>query len=255
MADVWTMARLLGKTAIEVKDDYQVTLLVLASMSLKPKPEPEPGQTPTVAEAVSAMSGDDRMLRVVAGITRLCEPFQQALARMPLEKLAPANEAEARQRLFEVVDQELDRIGQFREMHQKIADADLAEAPVRLAFETSTEGDRGRRYILSYERLINRRIDTFLKVRKASATGELDFVELAEAIGTEELAELAKAAGGMADKVPGDLGSDDGGAARPEPGDLRSADGRGRETGAQHGETCAHHTYDSESVGISAERI
>jgi hypothetical protein len=65
------MVRLLGKTAIEVRDDYQVTLLVLASMSLKPKP----GQTPSVAEAVSAMSADDRMSRVVAGITRLCEPF------------------------------------------------------------------------------------------------------------------------------------------------------------------------------------
>jgi hypothetical protein len=56
-----------------------------------------------------------------------------------------------------------------------------------------TEGDRGRRYILSYERLVNRRIDTFLKVRKASATGELDLIELAEAIGTEELADLVEA--------------------------------------------------------------
>jgi hypothetical protein len=76
--------------------------------------------------------------------------------------------------------------------------------------------------------LVNRRIGAFLNVCKASRSGELDFIELAEAIGTEELAELAKAAGGMADKVPGDLWSDDGGAARPEPGDLRSADGRGR---------------------------
>jgi hypothetical protein len=214
------------------------------------------------------MSGDDRISRVAAGITRLCEPIQQALARMPLDKLAPESEEEARQRLLEVVDQELDRIGRFQAMLQKIADADLAEAPVRLAFETGTEGDRGRRYILSYERLVNRRIDTFLKVRKASATGELDFVELAESIGAEELAELAKAAGrttsqdpgdlrsadgrgretraqpceagvGMADTVPGDLRSGDRGAACPEPGDLRSGDGRGRETRAQHAETGA----------------
>jgi hypothetical protein len=43
-----------------------------------------------------------------------------------------------------------------------------------LAFENGTEGDRGGRYILSYERLVNRRIDTFLKVRKASRSSELD---------------------------------------------------------------------------------
>jgi hypothetical protein len=116
------------------------------------------------------MSSQPLWSRVVAGITRLCEPFQQALTGMPLEKLAPANEEEARQRLLEVVDQELGRIGRFRAMLQKIADADLAEAPVRLAFENGTEGDRGRRYILSYERLVNRRIDTFLKVRTEEDT-------------------------------------------------------------------------------------
>jgi hypothetical protein len=95
-ADVWKMVRLLGKTALEVKDDYEVALLVLASMALKPEPEPELGQKPRFAETVSAMSGDDRISRVFAGITRLCEPFQRALAGMPLEKLALANEEEAR---------------------------------------------------------------------------------------------------------------------------------------------------------------
>jgi hypothetical protein len=63
------------------------------------------------------MSSQPLWSRVVAGITRLCEPFQQALAGMPLEKLAPANEEEARQRLLAVVDQELDRIGRFRAEH------------------------------------------------------------------------------------------------------------------------------------------
>ena len=120
------------------------------------------------------MSRDHRLTRVLEGITRLCEPFQQALARMPLEKLAPENAVQARQRLSAVVEEELGRIGRLRARLQQIADADLAEAPVRLAFETGTEGDRQRRYVLSFERLINRRIDTFLKVRKASGSGELD---------------------------------------------------------------------------------
>ena len=172
------------------------------------------------AEAIRAMTPNDGLSRVVAGITRLCEaPFQQAWARMPLDKLAPENQEEARQRLFAVVEREEGRIGRIRAMLQKIADADLAEAPIRLAFETGTEGDRGRRYILSYERLVNRRIDTFLKVRKASGSGELDLVELEKTLGTEKLAEL------VADARITTF---------QDPGDLRSGDGRGQETRAQH---------------------
>jgi hypothetical protein len=220
MEDVWKMVRLLGKTAIEMKDDFQVAVLVLASLALEPEPEAEPVRKPMFAEALTVMSRDDRLSRVVEGITRLCEPFQQALARMPLDKLAPENEAQARQRLSEVVEQELGRIGRIRARLQNIADADLAEGPVRLAFETGTEGDRQRRYVLSYERLVNRRIDTFLKVRKASGSGELDLIELQQSMGVDKLRDLILDAGIMN---------------RPDPGDLRSGDGRGRETRAQQG--------------------
>ena len=68
---------------------------------------------------------------------------------------------------------------------------------MRLAFETGTEGDRQRRYVLSYERLVNRRIDTFLKVRKASASGELDLIELQQSMGADNLTELLVDAGIM----------------------------------------------------------
>ena len=197
MDDVWKMVRLLGKTAIEMKDDFQVALLVLASLALEPDAAPEPARKPTVAEAMHAMSRDHRLTRVLEGITRLCEPFQQALARMPLEKLAPENAVQARQRLSAVVEEELGRIGRLRARLQQIADADLAEAPVRLAFETGTEGDRQRRYVLSFERLINRRIDTFLKVRKASGSGELDLIELQQSMGADKLTELLVDAGFM----------------------------------------------------------
>ena len=197
MDDVWKMVRLLGKTAIEMKDDFQIALLVLASLALEPDAAPEPARKPTIAEAMHMMSRDHRLTRVLEGITRLCEPFQQALARMPLDKLAPENAAQARQRLSAVVEEELDRIGLIRARLQQIADADLAEAPVRLAFETGTEGDRQRRYVLSFERLINRRIDTFLKVRKASASGELDLIELQQSMGADKLTELLVDAGFM----------------------------------------------------------
>ncbi len=232
MEDVWKMVRLLGKTAIQMKDDFQVALLVLASLALEPAATAaEPVRKPTFAESMIAMSRDNRLSRVVEGITRLCEPFQQALARMPLDKLAPENEAQARQRLSAVVEEELGRIGRIRARLQKIADADLAEAPVRLAFETGTEGDRQRRYVLSYERLVNRRIDTFLKVRKASGSGELDLIELQQSMGADKLRDIILDAGIMTS---------------PDPGDLRSGGGRGLETRAQHEKTRTQH---EESIG------
>ena len=202
MDDVWKMVRLLGKTAIEMKDDFQVALLVLASLALEPAAAPEAARKATVAEAMHAMSRDHRLTRVLEGITRLCVPFQQALARMPLEKLAPENPAQARQRLSAVVEEELGRIGRLRARLQQIADADLAEAPVRLAFETGTEGDRQRRYVLSFERLINRRIDTFLKVRKASGSGELDLIELQQSMGADKVVELLADAGILTRRDP-----------------------------------------------------
>ena len=76
MDDVWKMVRLLGKTAIEMKDDFQIALLVLASLALEPATAP-PARKPTVAEAMHAMSRDHRLTRVLEGITRLCVPFQQ----------------------------------------------------------------------------------------------------------------------------------------------------------------------------------
>ena len=56
-------------------------------------------------------------------------------------------------------------------MLQEIADADLAEAPTRLAFETGAEGDRHRRYVLANERVLNRRFSLFLEARKRSEAG------------------------------------------------------------------------------------
>jgi hypothetical protein len=98
--------------------------------------------------------------------------------------------------------------------------------------------DRQRRYVLSYERLVNRKIDTFLKVRKASGLGELDLVELEKTIGTHELADLLRASGSTADD---------------EPGDLRSDDGRGRETLAQQHDGRDRETVAQQSDGGDAE--
>ena len=84
MNNVWKLVRLLGKTVLEAKDDYQVALLVLASMALLPESEREPmpdsGQKPALAESINGMNRDERLSRIAAGITRSSEPFQEALA-------------------------------------------------------------------------------------------------------------------------------------------------------------------------------
>jgi hypothetical protein len=131
MADVWNMVRVSGEAAIEMVDHYHVMVLVLASLAVEAEPKPEADRPTSFTEGVS--------------------------------------EAEARQRLLTVVEQEISRIGRIRARLQKIAEADGAEAPARLAFETGTEGDRQRRYVLSYEQLVNRKIGTFLNLAKSLA--------------------------------------------------------------------------------------
>ena len=61
---------------------------------------------------------------------------------------------------------------------QVVADADEAEAPARLAFETGPEGDRQRRYGLSAERLVIKRFGDFLKTRSQVIAGTFDPTEV-----------------------------------------------------------------------------
>ena len=98
------------------------------------------------------------------------------LAELPLAELAPRDDDHAREWLAGRIGREMERLTEIRSRLQRIADADLAEAPARLAFETGPEGERHRRYILSNERLVNRTIDEFLKVRKATLDGPLSVV-------------------------------------------------------------------------------
>jgi len=76
------------------------------------------------------------------------------------------------------MEDEVERIKEIRAEHERIAVLDEAEAPARLAFETGTEGDRQRRYVLSRDRQLNRTVDTFLKVRKNGKDGAFDPVDI-----------------------------------------------------------------------------
>ena len=85
--------------------------------------------------------------------------------------MAPRDDEQARKSLCVLIARELARIGEIRETLQAIADADLAEAPARMAFETGDEGERHRRYVLANERVLNRRFTLLLEARKKSEAG------------------------------------------------------------------------------------
>jgi hypothetical protein len=130
---------------------------------------PEPDRR-TVAERIA----DDELK------ARMCmEPFERALGDQPsMGRLAPRGVDDARQRLSSVIDEQIKRINKIREELACIAELDADEAPARMAFETGAEGDRQRRYVLSRDRLLNRTVDTFLKVRKNSNDGSLEPVDI-----------------------------------------------------------------------------
>ena len=115
-----------------------------------------------------------------------CEPFARRLAELPLAKLAPRDENHARSWLTGIIDQELRRLHDIRLYLQVVAQADEAEAPARLAFETGPEGDRQRRYGLSAERLVIKRFGDFLKTRGQLIAGTFDptEVELQDLLGS-----------------------------------------------------------------------
>jgi hypothetical protein len=77
-----------------------------------------------------------------------------------------------------LIERQIQRLRPIRAELQQIADLDAAEAPTRLAHEIGPEGDKQRRYVLSNERLVNKRLADFIMVRKASVAGTLDRLDL-----------------------------------------------------------------------------
>ena len=171
-SDAFHMVRLLGKHAINMADNLEVARVILASLTLLGAPAGGPERA-----SYDWKSAMIRMLMTfdaeqdggdLAAASEHCPAFARRLAELPLASLAPADGPRARQWLSAVIKRELGRIGLIRETLAEIADADLAEAPVRLAMETGHEGDKHRRYALANERVLNRRITLFLETRKMS---------------------------------------------------------------------------------------
>jgi hypothetical protein len=90
---------------------------------------------------------------------------------MRLARLYPKNAEQARGRLTQVIDEHAERIKQIRAVHSEIMAADAVRAAERLAYDSSPEGDKARRYTLAHERRYLQTIATFLKARKSTNDG------------------------------------------------------------------------------------
>ncbi len=181
-ADGFKMVRLMGKHAIEMTDDLDVTRVFLASLTLlsAPKDGPERESFDWNSALIKMLVTFDveNKRGIAASTAKQCEPFARRLAELPLARLAPKDEEQARECLHLVIDEETRRLQEMMLMLRSIRNADLAEAPARLAFETGPEGDRYRRYELTNERLALQSYDRFLRTRNFVVTGRFDLIDV-----------------------------------------------------------------------------
>ncbi len=181
-ADGFKMVRLMGKHAIEMTDDLDVTRVFLSSLTLlsAPKDGPERESFDWNSALIKMLVTFDveNKRGIAASTAKQCEPFARRLAELPLARLAPKDEEQARECLHLVIDDETRRLQEMMLMLRSIRNADEAEAPARLAFEPGPEGDRYRRYELTNERLALQSYDRFLRTRNFVVTGRFDLIDV-----------------------------------------------------------------------------
>ena len=163
-------------------DDLDVTRVFLSSLTLisAPKAGPERESFDWIGALIKMLVTFDVENKngIAAMAAKQCEPFARRLAELPLARLAPADEEQARENLNLIIDQERRRLEEILSVLQAIADADQADAPARLAFETGPEGDRYRRYEVTNERLALQSFDRFLRTRNFVVTGRFDQIDV-----------------------------------------------------------------------------
>ena len=178
-ADAFKMVRLMGKHAIDMTDDITVVSVFLSSLILR-------SVAPKAGPALASFDWKNALIKILmtfdlenkngtaTAVAEQCEPFARRLAELPLARLAPTDEQRARATIGEIIEKQVERIHEMRRRLRDIADADAAEAPARMAFEIGPEGDRHRRYELSHERMVARRVDQFINIRIKGASGAFD---------------------------------------------------------------------------------
>ena len=170
-ADALTMVRLTGKHAIDLEDDYDVARVLLCSLTLtgaaKSGPPNEPVDWVSALVVMLYSFKREDTIKTVADVDRchFCAAFKHRLAELPLARLAPEGDESAREWLTGMIEGQTRRVRAIRAELEQIALADAAEAPARLTYDVGPEGEKHRRYLLSNERLVNRSVGDFLKVR------------------------------------------------------------------------------------------
>ncbi len=131
-------------------NDPDVALIFLASPKLLPEGANGDAFTPISSEL---SGGNDEG-----------DVYYTELKKRPSPKRMPRDAAAAREVLRALVDRQTSRLELILAQNQEIAETDAAEAPNRLAFDPSPEGEKLRRYVLSAARLVNQTLKTYLSV-------------------------------------------------------------------------------------------
>jgi hypothetical protein len=159
--EVWTAPdqfkaiRLLGKQPLDAIDDPEVTLICLACAKISPDGKG--------ADAFATIKNELRDTGL-ASLKDEYSAYSKELRKRSFANLQPPDAGAAREALRALIDRQTARLKLILARNQEVADARAADAPDRLAFDPSTEGEKLRRYLLSAARLANQTIKTFLSV-------------------------------------------------------------------------------------------
>ena len=186
------MVRLLGKHAIEMEDNFDVARLLMCSLTLSASTTAEtanerPDWPTALVYMLASFKNEYRYPTELA--VEQCQSLHGRLGELPLAKLAPAGEAQAREWLTRVIEGEMRRIGAYPGGPSRDRRRRRGRARDRLAYESGPEGDKRRRYVVSNERLMNRTVAEFLKARTISETGIFDFIAADRAVAGDMLAD------------------------------------------------------------------
>jgi hypothetical protein len=147
--------RLLGRQPFDAIDDGDVALIFLASLRLKPE------QAEWAWEILSEMDARNQ------------QRFRSNAADRELESLMPADTPAARHALGDLIQRETERLHAKAETHHRRERVKAARAGDLLGFDETPEGERLRRFEITSGRGYNHAIDTFMKLRRAEAIGQL----------------------------------------------------------------------------------
>jgi hypothetical protein len=142
--------RLLGKQPLDAPDEPIVCLILVASHVVDPR-----------------FDGPFHELEREFGLgSHERQRFMERLHERPWEALEPANEAEARQKLAEVVNKAMARLEKIVAVHEKRAAIYGEKAALRRAFDPSDEAERLRRHERSCVRDMFRSLKELLDLRR-----------------------------------------------------------------------------------------